>query len=142
MKKKEKVSIFRNGVLVIGASRLGAYIAMSLQQAGRNVTVIDKDQEAFDKLEDFQGFTVVGDATDLNTLESNEIKRYDMVIVTTDDDNSNLFIGDVCNTIYEVPKIYIRLNDSDKVKLLVDSKIKAICPFLLSVEKFYEVYNE
>ena len=86
MKKKEKVSIFRNGVLVIGASRLGAYIAMSLQQAGR--------------------------------------------------------IGDVCNTIYEVPKIYIRLNDSDKVKLLVDSKIKAICPFLLSVEKFYEMYNE
>ena len=65
-----------------------------------------------------------------------------MVIVTTDDDNSNLFIGDVCNTIYEVPKIYIRLNDSDKVKLLVDSKIKAICPFLLSVEKFYEMYNE
>ena len=115
---------------------------MSLQQAGRNVTVIDKDQEAFDKLEDFQGFTVIGDATDLNTLESNEIKRYDMVIVTTDDDNSNLFIGDVCNTVYEVPKIYIRLNDSDKVKLLVDSKIKAICPFLLSVEKFYEMYNE
>ncbi len=82
------------------------------------------------------------DKVDLNTLESNEIKRYDMVIVTTDDDNSNLFIGDVCNTIYEVPKIYIRLNDSDKVKLLVDSKIKAICPFLLSVEKFYEMYNE
>lgn len=142
MRTKRKVSIFKNGVLIVGASRLGAHIALTLQQAKRNVTVIDKDESSFDKLEDFQGFTIVGDATDINTLENIKISNFDMVVVTTDSDNTNLFIGDVCNTVYDVPKIYIRLNDSDKVKLLSGTKIKAICPFLLSVEKFTSMYNE
>ncbi len=142
IKKKEKVSFLKNGVLIIGAGRLGAWIAISLQNEGRNVTVLDKDKESLAKLDDdFQGFTDVGDATDLSVLESNGIEKCDMVIITTEDDNTNLYLADVCLNVYNINKIFIRLNDSNKVKLLDGTRIKAICPFLLSVEKFYSMYN-
>ncbi len=141
LKKKEKVSFLRNKCIVIGAGRLGSWIAISLQNEGRNVTVLDKDSESLTKLEDFQGFTSIGDATDLSFLESNDIEKADMVIITTEDDKTNLFLADVCLQIYDVPKIFVRLNDSNKMKLLEETRIKPICPFLLSVEKFYSMYN-
>lgn len=129
----------KNQVMVIGASRLGAKIAMNLQESGEDVLVIDKDPKAFNKLEEFAGFTSIGDAMDLEFLVRNNITLTKKIIITTDDDNINIFLGYVSYFIYEIPKIYIRLSDSDKSVLLDNTSIKAIYPFLLSIDYFDKV---
>ena len=53
----------RNRILVIGSSRLGASIASMSSVDGIYTSIIDRDQNAFKKLDpDYSGYTFVGDA--------------------------------------------------------------------------------
>jgi trk system potassium uptake protein TrkA len=127
----------RNKVLIIGCGRLGANIAALASEKGQNVLVIDRSSSAFDRLpESFSGYKLVGDATDLSLLEEAYIKTAKEVVIATGDDNVNLFLAHVACVIYEVPSIYVRLDDPERGALLSGLKIKAIYPFELSINKF------
>lgn len=128
----------KNKIIVIGAGKLGASIAKELSNRNEDVLVIDLNEVAFNKLDDFSGFTITGDATDLNVLEKYGVKDAKIIIITTDDDNVNLFLSHVCFYIYDVPQIHVRLSDSDKGKLIENTTIKAIYPFNLSLDYFFK----
>ena len=134
--------INNNVVIVIGIGRLGASIARDLSESGENVMCIDMNAEAFNKLDDFAGYTQVGDATDLDFLEKIGIKRAKAVIITTDSDDINVYLSHVCFLIFNLLHIYIRLGDSNKSKLLKDTPVTAIYPFLLSLDRFKEEFKE
>ncbi|TVP84954.1 MAG: TrkA family potassium uptake protein [Acholeplasmataceae bacterium] len=132
----------RNKFIVIGSGRLGSSIATKMSEMGEDVLIIDANDDAFRKLqESFSGYEVIGDATDLGTLERANIKHARTVVVTTDSDNINLFIAHVCFYIYNVPRIYVRLNDTDKGQLLEGTDIQPIFPFNLSINAFLSMYN-
>ncbi|HPM07372.1 MAG TPA: NAD-binding protein [Bacilli bacterium] len=127
----------RNKVLIIGCGRLGANIAALASEKGQNVIVVDRNHNSFDRLpESFSGYRVTGDATDLSLLEEAYIKTAKEVVITTGDDNVNLFLAHVACLIYEVPSIYVRLDDPERGALLNGLKVKAIYPFELSINKF------
>ncbi|MDD3207692.1 MAG: TrkA family potassium uptake protein [Erysipelotrichia bacterium] len=127
----------RNKVIIIGCGRLGANIAALASEKGQNVLVIDRNRNAFDRLpESFSGYTVNGDATDLSLLEEAYVKTAKEVVIATGDDNVNLFLAHVASVIYEIPNIYVRLDDPERGVLLKGLKIKAIYPFELSLNKF------
>lgn len=133
--KKKKMN-----VIVCGCGRFGACLASSLSSQKYDVVIIDKQPRAFHKLsDDFGGFEIIGDASDLDTLEAAGIKQCDMILVTTDDDNVNSMIAQIASSIYNIRDVYIRLTDPDKEKLLTDVQIHAIYPALLSVKEFEEV---
>lgn len=134
----------RNKILIIGSGRLGASIAGKLSAAGLDVVIIDKDVSSFRKLDDeFGGYDIVGDATDLFVLENEVIiNEVNEVIITTNSDNVNLFIAHICFYIYDVPHIYVRLNDNDKGILLKNTTIKPIYPFSLSFEEYMKKRSE
>lgn len=134
----------KNKVLIVGSGRLGASIAGKLSAKGLDVVIVDKDATSFRKLdEEFGGYDIVGDATDLFILE-NEVLIHEVneVIITTDSDNVNLFIAHICFYVYDVPHIYVRLNDNDKGILLNNTTIKPIYPFSLSFEDYMNKRNE
>lgn len=134
-KRKQKV-------LVAGCGRFGACLASSLSNSGYDVIVIDKDETAFLRLADtFGGFEIIGDASDLTTLEDCGIMDCDVVLVATDNDNVNCMIAQIANSIYDIQHVYIRLNDPDKEKLLTNTSIKAIYPARLSVREFEHISN-
>ncbi|HNY74620.1 MAG TPA: TrkA family potassium uptake protein [Bacilli bacterium] len=127
----------RNKVLIIGCGRLGTNIAALASEKGQNVIVVDRNHNSFDRLpESFSGYRVTGDATDLSLLEEAYIKTAKEVVITTGDDNVNLFLAHVACLIYEVPSIYVRLDDPERGALLNGLKVKAIYPFELSINKF------
>jgi trk system potassium uptake protein TrkA len=108
---------------------------------GKDVLIIDKDNTSFRKLADtFSGYDVIGDATDLSILENEAlIKEAIEVIITTDSDNVNLFIAHLCFNIIDVPNIYVRFSDTDKGKLIQNTSIRAIYPFILSIDEFMKM---
>ncbi|MBN2268441.1 MAG: NAD-binding protein [Acholeplasmataceae bacterium] len=133
----------RNKFIVIGSGRLGGNIATKMSEAGEDVIVIDATEDSFRKLqESFSGYQVVGDATDMTILENSYIKEAKTVVLTTDSDNVNIFLAHVCYYIYNVPKIFVRLEDTDKGKLLEGTAIQAIYPFKLSFNEFLELSKE
>lgn len=133
----KKNSILRNKTLIIGCGRLGASIANSDSLAGKNVLVIDKNASSLENLSDsFSGYTYIGDVTDLSLLEEAYITSAKEVIITTGDDNINVFLALVAREIYDVPNIYVRLDDPSLEILIRGSGVRAIYPFELSLGKF------
>lgn len=131
-----------NVIIVIGIGKLGANIAKELSSKGENVLCIDENEQAFNKLDEFSGFTQVGDATDLNFLEKQGIAKAKAVVITTDSDDTNVYLAHVCFLIFNVLHIFIRLDDADKSKLLKDTPVIATYPFLLSLDRFKEEFEE
>jgi trk system potassium uptake protein len=133
----------RNKFIVIGSGRLGANIATRMSDRGEDVIILDIRHESFRKLnESFSGYEMTGDATDMSVLEEAYINYANTVVITTDNDNTNIFLAHVCYYIYNVPQIYVRLNDNDKGRLLEGTYIKAIYPFNLSYNEFITLVDE
>lgn len=133
----KKRSILKNKTLIIGCGRLGSSMANKCAAERKNIVVVDKDADAFDRLSDtFGGFTIAGDSTDLSILEEAYISSAKEVIITTGDDNVNLYLAHVARKIYDVPEIYVRLDNPENEVLLKGLNVKAIFPFELSYDKF------
>ncbi|TQQ83574.1 Trk system potassium transporter TrkA [Halonotius terrestris] len=82
-------------VLIIGGGQVGESIASDLA-ADHNVTVIDQSSDRAEELAYAHDvLTVSGDGTDISTLEEAGIEDADMVIASTDDDETNIV---VCST--------------------------------------------
>lgn len=127
----------RNRTMIIGCGRLGASIANYSSQQGDNVYVLDSDKSSFDRLSEiFSGIAIACDATDINELEDAGIEDAMEVVITTGDDNVNLFLAHLCAEVFEVPYVYVRFDDPDKGLLIQGMNIKAIYPFQLSKDRF------
>ena len=81
-------------------------------------------------------------ATDAKSLEVLGIHDVTELIITTGNDNDNLFIAHLANKIYNVPNIYVRLNNPEERALIEETGIKAIYPFQLSFEAFSKLKKE
>lgn len=133
----KKRSLYKNKTLIVGCGKLGSSMANKCSLEGKNIIVVDKYQDAFDRLSDtFGGYTMVGDVTDLTFLEEAHISSAKEIIITTGDDNINLLIAHVARKVFDVPEIYVRLNNPENEVLLKGMSIKAIFPFELSFDKF------
>ncbi len=127
----------RNKTFIVGCGRLGASIASYASSQGEDVIVLDQHADSFNKLSDaFSGYTVACDATDVDQLEDAGIGDAKELILTTGDDNTNLFLAHLCQKKYNVPYIYVRFDDPEKGFLIQGMSIKAIYPFQLSRDRF------
>ncbi len=129
--------------LIVGAGKLGSYIANSLSLSGYNVIIIDKNKDKIEYLPiTYSGLTLVGDATSVDTLENSNINTCKCIICLTDDDNTNIFIGHLAKVFFEVPNIFIRLNDPKKNILVDNLGIKTISPFISGIEQIDKLIKE
>ncbi len=136
--KDKKIN--KKNVIVVGCSRFGGKLAASLSALGYNLTIIDKDQNAFLKLADnYSGYEVCADGTDANVLKENGIDHAQMFIAVTESENTNILAAKIASEIFDVPEVYLRLNDIEKDSLIENTNIKAIYPFKLSIDEFTRI---
>ncbi len=96
-------------IIVVGCGRVGVELALALQ-ADHQVTVIDPDQRAFDRLGlHFTGRTVQGEALDRNVLLRAGIETADALAAVTASDNVNVIIASVARKVYHVQRVVTRL---------------------------------
>jgi trk system potassium uptake protein TrkA len=100
-------------VLVAGGGKVGANLLRTLLRQGHEVTLIEKNQYRFDKLEaEFEHQVLRGDATELYVLERAGIKRPpDLLVAATGDDEDNIVICQLARERYSVGKVIARIND-------------------------------
>jgi len=99
--------------LVAGGGKVGANVARSLLRMGHEVTLIEQRPYRFERLqEEFEHQVLLGDATELHTLELAGVGRpSDLVFAVTGDDEDNLIICQLAREGYRVPKVVARVND-------------------------------
>lgn len=138
MKRKKN-----NYVIVAGCSRFGVNIATMLSLKGKDVVIIDINENSFRKIPpSYSGYKIQGDATDIEVLKDSGIEKASMIVVATDDDNVNIMIAQISDEIFKVESIVSRLYDTEKEIVYNDLNIKIIRPVKLTIEEFENITCE
>jgi trk system potassium uptake protein TrkA len=99
-------------IVVVGCGRVGSSLALSLQEAGHTVAVVDKQPTAFKRLsEKFTGSTVVGIGFDRDRLTEAGIQEAGALAAVTNGDNSNIVVARVAKELFEVERVVARIYD-------------------------------
>lgn len=98
--------------VVMGCGRVGAEVALNLEQAGHDVAVIDRDAEAFRRLgADFSGRTVEGVGFDRQVLLQAGIDDAYALAAVSSGDNSNILSARVARESFGVSSVVARIYD-------------------------------
>jgi trk system potassium uptake protein TrkA len=93
-------------VMIMGCGRLGAMLAILLEENGHEVTILDVDKYAFDHLPShFRGHRVLGDGTDQDTLRKAGAERADAFVSATRGDNRNALAAQIAKHVFSIPKV-------------------------------------
>src|SRR5512134_2166260 len=99
-------------VVIMGCGRVGILLTQELARAGHDVSVIDKNASAFDRLPpDFRAKTFVGLGFDRNVLQDAGIEEADAFLAVSSGDNSNIVSARVAREHYRVPMVIARIYD-------------------------------
>jgi len=102
----------------MGCGRVGILLTQELAKAGHQVTVIDRNRSAFDRLPPgFEAKQVVGLGFDKDVLEEAGIKEADAFLAVSSGDNSNIVSARVAREHYHVPKVIARIYDPMRAEI-------------------------
>ena len=94
--------------VVIGCGRVGSAVAKGLALDGWEVTAVDENEDALNRLGPaWRGGFVVGHGMDTSVLERAGVADADAAVVSTDGDNTNLVIGQVLQRRYEIATVVV-----------------------------------
>lgn len=97
---------------------MGSLVSVQLGRAGHSVAVIDKRQEAFDRLPPgFDAKTVVGMGFDRGVLEEAGIKEAGAFVAVSNGDNSNIVSARIAREHYHVEKVIARIYDPRRAEI-------------------------
>ena len=99
-------------VIVVGCGRVGSELAVSLEEAGHSVAIVDKARNAFRRLPDnWAGQTVLGYGYDREHLEEAGAKDAGALAAVTSGDNSNVLSARIARENYQIPNVVARIYD-------------------------------
>lgn len=129
-------------VIIIGCGKLGSGLAKALTQKASQVTIIDKDAEAFQLLDkDFSGTKIVGTGFDRAVLEQANIRRADAVISCSKSDEANALIGKLARDVYHVPRVIARLYDPRRAEIYRSLGIQTLSTTTWGVQRAMEMLS-
>lgn len=115
-------------VIVVGCGNVGSQVATLLATEGNNVAVIDKSPGAFKRLgATFNGVTITGYGFDEDTLQQAGIAACEMFAAVTDQDNTNIMAAEVASKMYKVPRVVVRLYDTERESALLQLGLNYVC---------------
>lgn len=119
--------------VVFGCGRLGSLIANELSAKGNSVVIIDRDENSFDNLSfDFTGFTLVGEANEIEQMKEAKVEKANGVFVLTPDDNTNIMIALTVKKYFNVDNVIARVYNPKNIKTFAKHKIEIVCPTMLA----------
>ncbi len=114
-------------ILILGAGRVGSNLAEMLVVDKSDITVVDTDIDALDKLQErYDLRTVVGTATSIEVLKEAGIDDIDMLVAVTANDEVNLVACKLAQMLFNVPQRIARVRSTQW----------SSCPELLNNEGF------
>ena len=127
-------------IVIVGCSDFGNNIATNLSINGNDVIIIDINNDALNNMpEEYGGFKILGDATDIDVLSEAKLQEADLLILSTHNDNKNIMIAQIAKEIFNVNKIISRLYNLEKEIIYKGLDIEIIRPAELVINEFKRI---
>jgi trk system potassium uptake protein TrkA len=126
-------------IVIMGCGRVGSQLAARLDHEGHQVSVVDINQKAFDRLPpEFNGRTVLGTAIDEDVLRQAGIEEADAFVAMTEGDNRNIMAAQVAREVFQVSEVITRIYDPTREEIYRQLGLHTICPTMLVGERVYQ----
>jgi trk system potassium uptake protein len=122
-------------LLIVGCGRVGSAIANRMAADGHDVSVIDEDAEALQRLpESWPGRFVHGHGLDLDVLVDAGIEDADAAVIATDGDNTNIVISQVAQKRFNCPCVIARILDPARAAFYSSQGLHTVCATSAAIE--------
>ena len=130
-------------MIIVGAGQVGESIAADLSEA-HDVVIVEQDPDRVEELNyGLDVLAVEGDGTSLSALEEADVTEADMVIASTDDDETNIVVSSTVKAVSDAFTIarvksteYLRTWQRSRTAFGVDFMV---CTYLLAAESIVRV---
>ena len=101
-------------IIIIGAGKVGYFLAKRLCQSKHTVSIIDKDRVVCEEAaKELEILVINGDGCDPKILEEAGINRADVLAAVTGDDEDNLIICQLAKETFKLQRTVGRVNNPD-----------------------------
>ncbi|CAN5737392.1 hypothetical protein BH23CHL7_BH23CHL7_03390 [soil metagenome] len=122
-------------VIIVGCGRVGAGLAERMAREGHQVTILDLESSAFNRLEpDFPGQALRGDGTDEDVLRRAGTDGADLFLSLTEGDNRNVLAAQLASETFGVKQVVAKVNDPVRAQAYTDLGLATICRTRLLVD--------
>ena len=100
-------------IVITGGGKVGEYLATVLLRSGNEVAVIEKDTKVADRLSMLltgRYLIIRGDGCDSRYQEDAGVRKADVFVAATGQDDNNLVACEIASRIYNVPRCIARVN--------------------------------
>ncbi|MGH2366395.1 MAG: potassium channel family protein [Chloroflexota bacterium] len=120
-------------LVILGCGRVGSALARMMDEQGHQVTVIDRNADAFRRFlaTGYNGRTIVGEGIDEAVLRSAGIEEADAFCATTEGDNRNIMASQMVKLTFKVPKVITRIYDPVRGSIYEDLGLETVCPTVM-----------
>jgi trk system potassium uptake protein TrkA len=130
-------------VMIIGCGRVGSVLANQLDEAGHQVVVLDRNQQAFRRLsEKFSGERRVGNGLVEEYVRPVLQEKTDILFVMTDKDNINLMIAQWVKQKFQVDRVIAEVHDSILAGLYKELGLETVSPTDLMLKELLRMTQE
>jgi trk system potassium uptake protein TrkA len=137
-------------VVIVGAGRVGSTFAKRMLREGHDVSVLDEDPLSLEKLEvgmpsgweDGGGRFTLGTALEIEALVAAGIEEADVLICSTNGDNTNLVVAQIAQKRFNVAKVIVRVLDPARAEWYASQGLHTICPTQQAIEMFEQAVRE
>lgn len=127
-------------IIILGCGRVGIYLAQTLDKAGHEVTVIDRNRDAFAKLgSEYDGQMVLGTGIDEDVLRKAGIEKADAFIAVTNGDNTNAMAAQIAQNVFHVKHVVARLYDPIREETYRLLGLNTVCSTVMGADKIREM---
>ncbi|HZQ05415.1 MAG TPA: TrkA family potassium uptake protein [Anaerolineae bacterium] len=127
-------------IIILGVGRVGIYLAQTLDAAGHDVTVIDRNRDAFNKLgSNYEGKMILGTGIDEDVLRRAGIEKADAFIAVTNGDNTNAMAAQIAKNVFHVPHVVARLYDPVREETYRLLGLDTVCSTVMGAERIREM---
>lgn len=105
-------------IIVMGCSRVGEQFARLMDAEGHQVTIVDTDETALEKMKQgFGGRVILGVGFDRQVLIQAGIEQAEAFAATSISDNANIVAARIARNIFHVPKVVASLYDPRRAEI-------------------------
>ncbi len=116
-------------IVILGCGRVGALLAMQLDNAGHAVTILDSSSDSFQRLDpEFKGEKVTGNGVDEEVLRRARVENADAFIAVTNGDNRNIMASQMAKKLFNVKKVLCRIYDPLRESTYRELGLETFCP--------------
>lgn len=121
-------------VVIVGGGKVGEYLASVLLKSGNEVVVIEKDRRTADRLSivlEGRYMVIQGDGCDSRYQEDAGVRRAEVFVAATGQDDSNLVACEIAQQVFDVPRCIARVNSPQNMRIFRAVGIESVSSTVL-----------